>query len=417
MVDHGFLIFLNLPRMSKRSKKRECKGKGTKVEIAVAGTSDDFDDMLADLRAADVTAEAATSSGRSASSNNSSSTTPTTSSSTTNQASTVITGEVSEEALVQACVRGDLSQLRRWARRGIRVTSAEPLCNAVSYGNFEVAHYLVRELGADVNEASAQGFGPLCIAAHAGNLRMVKYLAVDLGADVNQTGKEGHMPLFVAAQLGHLAVMRYLVKELGADINRSNNAGFSPLFTAVQGGKLKVVRYLVKELGANVNQTNNAGYSPLYFAVLEGNLEMVQCLVEELGAYVNLVVEHGITPLMVAAEHMHPKVVRYLLTHGADTQALYNGMGTAADVSRIFGAPAEQTAYLAARTHCANPGCTKAGLKKCERCLQAYFCGSACIRAHWPAHKVECTAAAAKLRAAAGAPSSSSSSSVSSSSP
>jgi predicted RNA-binding Zn ribbon-like protein len=137
---------------------------------------------------------------------------------------------------------------------------------------------------------------------------------------------------------------------------------------------------------------------------------LVKCLVEELRADVNLAENDGSTPLMTAAKKMHQMVVRYLLKHGADPQALHDRHGTAAEISKIANAPSEQTAYLEARTYCANPLCTNAGLKKCERCLQAYFCGSACIRAHWPAHKAECTAAAAKLKAVGGAPSSASSS-------
>jgi hypothetical protein len=337
--------------MPTRSKKSEGKGKGK----AVAGTDEDFDDMLAELRAADITPEAATSSGPSASSSDrsasssssSSSSTSTSSSSIANQASAATAEEVSEEALVQACARGDLSQLRRWARRGVRVTSAKPLCYAVKHGKYEVALFLVRNLGADVNQADAKGFAPLFIATHAGNLRMVKCLAIELGADVNQTDAEDCTPLYIAACLGHLGV--------------------------------------------------------------------VQCLVEELGVDVNLADEDGNTPLMVAANRMHHKLVRYLLKHGADPQASHDRLGTAADLSRLSGAPVEQTAYIEARTHCANPGCTNAGLKKCERCLQSYFCGSACIRAHWPAHKAECTAAATKLNSTGGTPSSASSSSSSSS--
>jgi hypothetical protein len=130
---------------------------------------------------------------------------------------------------------------------------------------------------------------------------------------------------------------------------------------------------------------------------------VVQCLVEELGAVGNLATTNGGTPLIAAAGIMHHKVVRYLIKHDANTQASHNGPGaTAATISRIQEAPAEQTAYLEARTHCANPGCTNAGRKKCERCLQTYSCGSPCIRAHWPAHKAECKAAAAKLKAARG---------------
>jgi hypothetical protein len=113
--------------MPKQSKKNEGKGKhrGTKVEAVAASADDDFDDMLAEVRAAKVTAEAATSSGRS---------TSTSSSSTTNQASTATAEEVSKEALVRACVHGDIAQLQRWVRHSIRITSAEPLCIAVQEG-------------------------------------------------------------------------------------------------------------------------------------------------------------------------------------------------------------------------------------------------------------------------------------------
>jgi hypothetical protein len=98
----------------------------------------------------------------------------------------------------------------------------------------------------------------------------------------------------------------------------------------------------------------------------------------------------------------HKEVVVWLIKHGADTQASQQRFGTAADVSREYGASAEQIAYLEARAHCANPSCDGAGLKKCAGCLKVFFCGPACIRAHWPAHTAECkriaTAAAGKAK-------------------
>jgi ankyrin repeat protein len=369
--------------MPKQNKKSDVKGKdkGTKVKAVLSEADDDFDDMLAKLRAADVTAEGATSSSRSASSSNSnSSSTPAPSSSTTNQAAAATPDEVLEEALLRACVRGDISQLRRWAKQSICVTSAEPLCTAVRNGKYEVAQCLVRELGADVNQADAKARTPLLIATHLGSLRMVKWLAIEVGADVNKAGGNGFTPVFAAAGMGHLALVRCLVKELGADINQADIKGCSPLFFAAQEGGLEVVKCMVVELGAEVNQAN----------------------------------EDGFTPLMVAANNKHHEVVRYLLKHGANPQASHSRYGTAANISKILGAPAEETTYLEARTHCANPDCTNAGLKKCERCLQAYFSGNACIRVHWPAHKAECKVAAAKLKAATGASSSSSSMSSSS---
>jgi hypothetical protein len=102
---------------------------------------------------------------------------------------------------------------------------------------------------------------------------------------------------------------------------------------------------------------------------------------------------------MAATKTKNAKIVRYLLKNGADAEASAHTYGTAAEFSKLYGAPAEQTAYLEARTHCADPSCTNAGLRKCERCLRVWFCSTACIRAHWPAHKAECKATAAKLKA------------------
>jgi hypothetical protein len=342
-----FYILPNPSRMPKQNNKSKGKGKakGTKVEVAIAGADDDFDNMLAELRAADVNAEGTISASQSTSGSNSSSSTSTSSSST----STRTPVQVSGDAVVQACIRGDIVQLRRWARRGFRVTSTEPLCNAVVESNYEVVKCMVRELGADVNQANEKGVTAVLIASVNGNLKMVKLLATELGADVDHTDAKGHTPLNLAAWHGNLAVMRCLVMELHANVDRGDNKGWTPLHSVAE----------------------------------QGGLDAVQCLVEELGADVNLAAQDGgATPLMIAALKMNHNIVRYLLKHGVDPQKTFPGnVVTAAHISANAGAPSEETACLEARTHCANPSCTNAGLKKCERCLQAYFCGSACTLA------------------------------------
>jgi hypothetical protein len=178
--------------------------------------------------------------------------------------------------------------------------------------------------------------------------------------------------------------------------------------------QLAVVRSLVKDLGADVNRRTKDGCTPLYIAAEMGHLDVVRFLVDDLGADVNEATKYGSTPLMTAAEGLRHDIVRYLLKRGADPQAAHHEFGAAGDMLQYRKAPAEETAYIQARTHCANPNCTNAGLKKCERCQKFYFCGLACIRVHWPVHKAECKAAVAELRPA-GNPSSSSSSSSSSS--
>jgi ankyrin repeat protein len=246
----------------------------------------------------------------------------------------------------------------------------------------------------------------LFVAIQQGHVAVVQCMIEELGANVNVLDSNGCTPFYIAALHGNvhgnLTLLRCLVKEHGVDVNQATHDGATPLYAAAQKGHEAVVRCLVKELGADVNQSACHGMTPLYAAAQAGQLAVVKCLVKELGADVNQVCE-GITPLMGAAKFKHTEIVVWLIKHGADTQTSHQVEGTAADVSRDEGAPAEQTEYLEARTHCAKPGCDGAGLKKCAGCLTVFFCGPACIRAHWPAHKAECkliaeAAAAGKVK-------------------
>jgi hypothetical protein len=142
----------------------------------------------------------------------------------------------------------------------------------------------------------------------------------------------------------------------------------------------------------SINQASNTGATPLYVAAHKNNLDMVRCLVKELeaGADINQANRDGITPLMIAAGAEHERVVAFLIKYGADPQYSTPTFGTAADQSRNAGAPAEQTQYLEARTHCAYPECKGAGVKKCANCLKVYYCARECQLAHWSAHKAGC---------------------------
>jgi hypothetical protein len=93
---------------------------------------------------------------------------------------------------------------------------------------------------------------------------------------------------------------------------------------------------------------------------------------------------------MAASFGKHAELVKWLVKEGADTQALQEDGERASDASREAGASAEQTAYLEAKTHCSNTGCSGAGIMKCMGCKQARYCGEECQLAHWQAHKADC---------------------------
>jgi ankyrin repeat protein len=384
--------------------KNKSEVQGAKaVATGGAADDDDFDKMLAEVSAEDsqLPADVRASTARTVSSISSSSSSSSSSSGSGEQGPSLPGLHVSQNAIIGACKRGDIAQLRRWGRQGIRVKNADLLVNAIlDEISLGILRCLVKELGADVNGARlTDGGTPLYAAAWIGNLPYVQFLVKELGADVNQAAVDGATPLFIAAQNGSLALVQCLIKELGADVNQTKYDGGTPLYLAAQDGRLAVVRCLVMECGANINQAHVSQETPLYIAAQAGHLAVLRCLVKEAGADVNKATHDGVTPLMIAARFEHADVVTFLIKYGANVQDSADAHGTAADISKEYAAPSKQTKYLEARTHCAKPGCDGAGAKKCARCLKVYYCTRECQLANWSAHKAECRRSADKTTA------------------
>jgi ankyrin repeat protein len=68
--------------------------------------------------------------------------------------------------ILEACVRGDVGQLRRCEQHGLRRKSVEYFVECAASGvSLDVLRYFVGELGADVNRENRDGFTPLHGAA------------------------------------------------------------------------------------------------------------------------------------------------------------------------------------------------------------------------------------------------------------
>jgi hypothetical protein len=236
--------------MPKENKKGQRQG----GRAAIAETDGDFDDMLAEVRAA-VLADCAT---VSSSVSRSSGSCGTTSATITNVVDTAASAanaiEVPEERILEAVERGNIGQLRRWARQGLHIKSGLPLLLAANLGKLDVVQSVVNELGADVNEPNDNGSTPLCIAAIMADLAMVRCLVKELQADVNKADHQGYTPLWIAPQAGHLAIVQCLVKELNADMDQTDRLGGTPLMLASAMKHADIVKWLIKA-GADAQAT------------------------------------------------------------------------------------------------------------------------------------------------------------------
>jgi hypothetical protein len=209
----------------------------------------------------------------------------TSSTSTTSSAVREEEESISEEMIIDCCEEGDITKLRLWTSLGVNMLFSEaPLIRAVADGQVGVVRYLVEELGANVNQATATGLTPFIMAAGKGDVGMLRYLREELGAEVNHAMENGNTALMFAAQSGNVGALRYLGKELGADVNQPRPDGNTSLLISAILGSLDVVQCLVKELGADVNLANGDGLTPLIVGASKGYLGVVQWLLSEGGA-------------------------------------------------------------------------------------------------------------------------------------
>jgi hypothetical protein len=139
-----------------------------------------------------------------------------------------VTVVVTDQMVTEAALAGDLEQLQDFARQGVRVVSAEPLCTAVINSSVEMVVCLVQELGTDVNQSIPSDRATRTALFHAdahGKPEMVECL-VGLGADVGiATINSGNTALHESSlQDGH-SMLQCLLEHTDANMEEANYFG------------------------------------------------------------------------------------------------------------------------------------------------------------------------------------------------
>jgi ankyrin repeat protein len=222
------------------------------------------------------------------------------------------------DALIFACLQGNVKEVKRLIDKGINVNSKgpsgiTPLISATRSKHKEIVKLLL-ENGANVNAQDDKGWTALMRVS--GKSPEVVELLVKAGADVNLGNNKGWKPLF--RMLAGLKATQILVKK-GADVNARNPSGSTVLMWASCIASPEVVQFLL-ENGADVNAKNPNGQTALADAVATTytpkRLEVSKLLIKH-GADINAQDANGLTPLMKALSAGHQEIVEFLREKGA----------------------------------------------------------------------------------------------------
>jgi len=204
-------------------------------------------------------------------------------------------------------------------------TGTIPLYYAALCGFHDLVERLIINFPQDVNADGGYYMRPI-IAALAGEHFRTADLLHRSGADPHVQGKLKSFPLHHAATIVNFEVVQKLI-EYDADIDARDEDGWTPLIWASRGLYFKGVSVLrlLLERGADVNaRADDDGYTPLHQASAWGALEVVRLLLEHF-ADIEAVDRDGKTPLQVVGKRIYRDVnqgridgiTRLLLEHGA----------------------------------------------------------------------------------------------------
>lgn len=198
-----------------------------------------------------------------------------------------------------------------------KTAGATPLIAACRNGHYEVAEYLIKNCGADVELVGSvvfdgetiEGVPPLWCAAAAGHLNIVNLLVQNRG-NVNATTKTQSSPLRAACYDGHFDIVQFLVQH-GANIELANRHGHTCLMIACYKNHYYIAKYLIDK-GADLNRKSVKANTALHDCAESGALAIMKLLLSK-GAKFD-VDSYGMSPLLAASVAGHANIVEYIIT-------------------------------------------------------------------------------------------------------
>ncbi len=194
-------------------------------------------------------------------------------------------------------------------------------CNVLHYaaakGHLDIVTFLLSRNPELLNNVDINGCNPLHLAALKGHLNVVRFLLLEV-ADLNALNKKGKTILHLAAAKGHLDVVKLILEANPELVNKvGGEYKITPLHLAAYNGRLDVVIELL-EHGANFSQFDEVGHNALHYALNNERLHVVEYFFKKNLEPLNALDKEGKTILHHAACYGKDKVVKLLVTYGAN---------------------------------------------------------------------------------------------------
>ncbi|XP_069119475.1 uncharacterized protein [Argopecten irradians] len=197
-------------------------------------------------------------------------------------------------------------------------------CNAIELAKLilkkkskaEQHRMIKEEMVKDIPTQRSRSFSCYHLAAFNGFTELV-LLYLSTGIDVNLLNSKNDSAVLWAARWGHVTTVSVLLDN-NADANIENDKKSTALHWAVRYEQSNTVKILLKKGKVSPNHIRSMGLvAPLVLASAIGNNRIVKLLLTH-GADVNIVIRGGECALHHAAKEGHIKVVKTLLRYGAD---------------------------------------------------------------------------------------------------
>jgi len=152
-------------------------------------------------------------------------------------------------------------------------------------------------------------------AAYHNQWKIIKnYL--EAGGDIESTDDEGNTALTIAALEGKVKLFKKLIAH-GANTQHKNSRKESVFLATIFGQNFEIVKCIIDDIN-EIDMRDGNDDTPLMVAASLGNLKIVKLLVDH-GADLNAVSKASdYTPLLDALQKGHEEVAKYLIAKGAN---------------------------------------------------------------------------------------------------